>query len=52
MSKDKTYLPGPGEYSPKIGMAQNNVFKAMGRAVIGKSTLDILDVHSHRREKT
>ena len=35
--KDKIILPGPGNYSPKITMANESaIFKTNGRAVIGR----------------
>ena len=52
LPKDKVKFPGPGSYSPKIEMGQDEVFKKNARTIIGRSTLDILDYAHFKREKS
>ena len=52
LPKDRIRFPGPGQYSPKIKMGEDEVFRKNARTIIGRSTLDILDYANFKRERS
>lgn len=43
--------PSGANYSPKVNMTDESIFKKNAKAVIGNQGIDILDVTFNKREK-